>query len=306
MFVGDTFLDIQLARGLGIPSLLIVRRTNNSKDAGQERRSKMGSTYNCGSFDEILKVIKSPDIHRLVLEDRMGTAAARIYTDRNINNGYTLIRGLGRQQQGPCDAYGAIGKYYKFGNENRTEGFLGEVAHDVSRYLHKVIAYKSIRWDMITCVADKAMTKPLRKMAKLLYALEVDLPKKEFFVWPPGFTGSIRQEKTRTDRMRLIEQFVHLESDANLEGKNVIVIDDQYTTGATAASHIGMLRKKGVQNILFIVLFYLTDKVSPEKICPKCGNIVQIKYHKRDGTPFYNCLPPDYNGTGWRLDGKHR
>ena len=303
LFVGDTSLDIQLARGLEIPSSLIVRRTNdNSKDADQGRRCKVGATYNCKSFDEILKIIESPDIHRLVLEDRIGTSAARIYTDQNINNGHTLIRGLGRQQQGPCDTCGAIGKYYKFGNENRTEGFLGEVAHDVSRYLHKVISYKSIRWDMITCVADKATTKPLRKMAKLLHALEVDLPKKEIFVWSPDFTGRIRQEKKRTDRIRFIEQFIHLESDANLEGKNVIVIDDQYTTGATATTHIGMLRKKGVQNILFIALFYLTDKVLPEKICPNCGKTVQIKHWSRSGDQFYSCVPPKYKGTGcgWR------
>lgn len=103
------------------------------------------------------------------------------------------------------------------------------------------MAHDFIRWDMITCVADKATTKPPRKMAKLLHALEVALPKEELFVWSPDVTGSIRQEKKRAGRMDFIKRFVCLESALDLKGKNIIVVDDQYTTGATAMSHVDML-----------------------------------------------------------------
>lgn len=306
LFIGDTGLDIQVARGLSIPSALLHRGTDDIPHdpyydglASWARRCMDGATYICCSFHEILNVIETPSQHRLVLEDRIGKAAVRMFTGRNLNDGHTLIRGLGRQQQGPCDAYGAIDRYYKFGSEDRTEGFLADVARDVSRYLHdEMIAHDSTRWDIITCVADKATTKPQRKMAKLLHALDVDLQKEELFVWSSDVTGSIRQEKHRAGRMGFIKRFVHLESDVDLKGKNVIVVDDQYTTGATALSHVDMLLEAGVQNILFVALFYLTEEVPVEKTCPRCGKPTRIKYRKRDGAPFYSCVPPAYNGTG--------
>ena len=306
LLVGDTRLDIQLARGLAIPSALLFRGTDDiphdpyyNEEASRARRCMEGATYNCHSFDELLSIIETPAKHRLVLEDPMGAAAARLFNGRNKNDGYTLIRGLGRQQQGPCDGYGAIGRYYKFGSEDRTQGFLAGVACDVSRYLHDVVmAHDFIRWDMITCVADKATTKPQRKMAKLLYALDVDLPKEEIFVWSSDVTGSIRQEKKRAGRMGFIKRFVRLESALDLKGKNVIVVDDQYTTGATAMSHVDMLLEAGVRNIFFIALFYLTEETPIEKVCPDCGKITRIKYRKRDGKPFYSCVKPEYNGEG--------
>lgn len=306
LLIGDSALDVQLARGLSVPSALLFRGTSaNHQDPNYDQKSSWGrrcmegATYNCRTFDELLRVIDAPAKHRLVLEDPTGTAATRMLTSRNRNDGYTLIRCLGRQQQGPCDAYGAIGRYYQFESQDRTEGFLAGVARDVSRYLDdEVIAHDFARWDMVTCVADKATTTPPRKMAKLLHALDIDLPKEELFTWSPVVMGSIRQEKKRADRMDFINRFVRLASHEALKEKNVIVMDDQYTTGATAMSHIEMLLEAGVRNVLFVALFYLTDEVPVAKICPKCGRQTRIKYQKRDSTPFYSCVPPAYNGIG--------
>lgn len=306
LLIGDTRLDIQLARGLGIPSALIFRGVDDvphdpyhNKETAWARRYMEGATYTCRSYEELLGVIESPASHRLVLEDPVGTAAARLFNGRNRNGGYTLVRGLGRQQQGPCDAYGAIAKYYRFGSEDRSEEFLSRVGSDVSRYLRsEVLASDFVSWDMITCVADKATTKPPYKMAKLLHVLDVELPKEELFTWSPDVTGSIRQEKKRAGRMDFIKRFVDLDRRAELQDKNVIVVDDQYTTGATAMSHVDMLLDAGVRNILFVALFYLTEEVPIEKTCPRCGKTTRIKYRKRDGSPFYSCVAPEYNGNG--------
>jgi phosphoglycolate phosphatase-like HAD superfamily hydrolase len=306
LLVGDTRLDVQLARGLSIPSALLFRGVDDvppnpfyNAESSWARHCMEGATYTCRSFQELLSVIHSPAKHRLVLEDPAGTAAARIFKGANCNDGHTLVRALGRQQQGPCDAYGAIGRYYKFGSLDRTEGFLAGVARDLSRYLRdEVMVHDLVRWDMITCVADKATTKPPRKMANLLHALDVDLPKEELFAWSPHVAGSIRQEKTRAGRMEFIKRFARLECHADLTGKSVVVVDDQYTTGATAMSHVNMLLEAGAKNILFVALFYLTKEVPIEKLCPQCGKTTRIKHRKRDGAPFYNCVPPDYNGTG--------
>jgi phosphoglycolate phosphatase-like HAD superfamily hydrolase len=306
LFVGDTRLDVQLARGLSLPSALIFHGMDDvphdpyhNEETAWARRYMEGATYTCRSFEEVLRVIESPATQRLVLEDPLGTAAARLYNGRNLNDGYTLVRGLGRQQQGPCDAYGAIRRYYRFGSEDRDDNFLSRIAGDIERYLRsEVLTHDFVRWDMITCVADKATTKPPRKMAKLLHALDVGLPKDELFKWSSDVTGSIRQEKKRAGRMSFIRQFVSLESRSDLKDKSVIVIDDQYTTGATAMSHVDMLLDAGVRNVLFLALFYLTEEVPIEKICPRCGKPTRIKYRKRDGAPFYSCVPPDYNGDG--------
>lgn len=306
LLVGDTRPDIQVARGLSLPSALIFRGVDDvphdpyhNEESAWARRYMEGATYTCRSFEDLMRVVESPAKQRLVLEDPIGAAAARLYNGRNRNDGYTLVRGLGRQQQGPCDAYGAIGRYYRFGSEDRDESFLSKVAQDINRYLRlEVLAQNFVRWDMITCVADKATTKPPCKMAKLLHAMDVGLPKEELFKWSQDVTGSIRQEKKRAGRMEFIKRFVSLDSQADLKDKNVIVIDDQYTTGATAMSHVDMLLDAGVRNVLFVALFYLTEEVQIEKACPRCGKPTRIKYRKRDGAPFYNCVPPDYNGTG--------
>jgi FMN phosphatase YigB (HAD superfamily) len=306
LFVGDTKLDTQLARGLSLPSALLFRGVDdapnhpyNNKDAAWAQRYKWGATYNCRSFENLLNVIEYPAKQRLALEDPIGTAFARFYTGKNLNDGYTLVRGLGRQQQGACDAYGAIHRYNRFGSEDRDENFLLGIAQDVSRYLRtEVFTRKHIRWDMITCVADKAATKPPRKMAELLHALDVGLSKEELFNWSLDVKGSIRQEKKRADRIAFIKKFVRLDSRADLTDKNVIVIDDQYTTGATAMSHVDLLLDAGVRNVLFLALFYLADEVPTEKTCPNCGKPMSIKYNKRDGSTFYSCVPPTYNGNG--------
>lgn len=305
LFVGDTRLDVQLSRGLALPSVRILRDQDNfphdprhSEIKSWARQCKEGATYNCRSFDEVICVIESQAEHRLVLEDPVGTATARLFTGRTRNNGHSLVRGLGRQQQGPCDAYGAVGRYRNFGSEDRTEDFLSKVAHDVSRYLRKeVLAQGFARWDTITCVADKTTTRPPMKMAKLLHALDVNLPKEELFIWLPEVTGSIRHEKKRADRIEFINRFVRLDSQAELQDKNIIIIDDQYTTGATAMAHIEMLLQAGVRNVLFLALFYLADDVPTQKTCPRCGKPTRIKYGP-NGSSFYSCAPPKYGGTG--------
>lgn len=305
IFVGDTWLDVQLARGLSLPSVLLFRGIDEvphdpyyNEEEGWARRCKMGATHNCSSFGALLEIIVDPAEQRLVLEDPLGTASAHMFSGKNCNDAHTLIRGLGRQQQGPCDAYGAIDRYKKFGSEHRTDDFLAGVAADVSRYLREqVMMHDIIRWDLITCVADKSTTKPPRKMAKLLHALDVDLPREELFTWLPEVTGSIRHEKHRTNRMEFVKRFVRLENYANLTGKNIIVIDDQYTTGATAVSHVDMLLKVGVQNVLFIALFYLIDDVAIEKICPRCGQQAKVKYGPNH-SKFYSCVPARFGGDG--------
>jgi hypothetical protein len=81
----------------------------------------------------------------------------------------------------------------------------------------------------------------------------------------------------------------------DLEGKSIIIIDDQFTSSATAYEIATQLRSKGVKNILFIALFYLILPIH-SKTCPRCNSNMRISIRKEDGVKFYNC--PYNTGCG--------
>lgn len=305
VMVGDTRLDVHLARALSIPS---VSLEHDAEDPGEPRafyrsrvaRIKDGATYYCRSYGEVLRVLQSPAPHRLVLEDPAGRQSMRLLNERNKNGGYTMYRALGRQNQGLCDRYGGLVRYYEFQSVTRSSAFLAQISDDVSRYLSDVIraGARDFSWDYITCVADKASTKPPRKMADLLHSIDIPIPKAEFFSWSLTVEGSIRHYPTTEGRRRFVGEFVFFRPGENLQGKNVIVLDDQYTTGATADSHVERLIEAGAANVLFIALFFIVSDVPSEMQCPRCGKITQIKFRKTDGRMFYSCTPREYNGSG--------
>ena len=80
----------------------------------------------------------------------------------------------------------------------------------------------------------------------------------------------------------------------NLE---VIIIDDKFTSSATAYEICRQLRNSGTRNILFIALFYLILPVS-NKNCPHCGQPLALKIKKSNGAKFYSCVPPQFRGNG--------
>lgn len=296
---------MHVARGLSIPSVTL---DHNVDDPGESRafyrarttRVKDGATYYCRSYDEVLGVLASPASHRLVLEDTAGRQSIRLLNEKNSNGGHTMYRSLARQNQGLCDRYGSLVRYYEFQSATRGVAFLQQISRDVAKYLGEVIRVSSqqFTWDYITCVADKATTKPAGKMENFLHSLDIAIPKAQLFSWSPTVEGSIRHQATTEGRKTFVDKFVFLRSDQNLQGKNIILLDDQYTTGATADSHVERLILAGARNILFIALFYLVSDVASERNCPRCGKISQIKFRKSDGRMFFSCTPPDYNGSG--------
>ena len=91
---------------------------------------------------------------------------------------------------------------------------------------------------------------------------------------------------------------VFIESQSELKDKNVIIIDDQNTTGGTAFAITNLLRAKGVKNILFVTLFYLISNVENEKLCPRCQRRLKLKIRRADGNKFLSCVTPQYGGDG--------
>lgn len=299
--IGDSVLDVQIARRLGLQSALVDGTGRRwSQDPMEIRKHlQLGATYTCRDYAHVIHCLDHPREERFVLEDPAGQEAARLLTQSDRQGRFRIVRSLARQQQGPSDAFDARARLARFERPDRTQSDLQSVAIDVGRFLReRVLSNNRLRWDAVTCVADKSTSSAPRKMVGLLDALDVGSVKTNLFVWKDNVDGRLRDRANRSERVSYLQQFVRLKDDVDVRGKGVIVIDDQYTTGATAQVHTDLLFEAGAENVLFLTLFHLTEEVPVEKDCPQCGKTVRVKYSRAGGPPFYSCVPPRYRGAG--------
>lgn len=305
IMVGDSWLDIEMARGLEIPVIYARFDINSSPDPrdglGDELRSiKSGPTFVSNSFKEILEIIDSPKNHLLSLEAGFqGTLSHEVRKLKTIKiaNDFIQIRALARQQSGSCDRFALTQKYNEFQMNNRSKQLLNIVKLSTEYYLKNVLMNDKIVWDFLTYIPEKSDTLNSKKMAEVIDILHVEIEKKRILDWNISVKGSIKNLKNVYDRKNFIEKNLFV-SDSSVFGKNVIVLDDQYTTGATADTTIKILREAGAKNILFCTFFYLISQVLSTIVCPVCGKMLLIKLRKVDGAKFLSCLPPKYGGTG--------
>jgi len=306
IFIGDTWLDIEVGRKLNIPTVLVeFYKTNitESRDGIGDRLKhiKMGATFYAKNFQMLNTIIKSPKDNLLALEgifqnpsmNSMGAIPLQEYTN---NSGHTHIVALGRQQQGECDVYSITKEYFNISNEYRSQNFIKSLALGIENYLKVFVEIQN--YDIITFVTDKKTTKPKNKMKEIFNNIKIDIPNKVLFEWNETVKGSLRDRSNRDERKGFIREFLSVKSDINLDKKNIIIIDDQITTGATAEILINQLREKGVKDIIFIGLFLLISNVASEKKCPKCGKNLIIKIRRNDGNKFFSCVPAKYKGNG--------
>jgi phosphoglycolate phosphatase-like HAD superfamily hydrolase len=305
IMIGDSWLDIELARGLEIPSIYTRLYENSSPDPrdgiGDHIRSiKSGPTYEASSFQEILKILKTPKNHLLCLEAGflgIFNHIAREIKTVKIANDYTLIRTLARQQSGCCDRFALTQKYNEFQMVHRSKDLMVTVKSSVQYYLNNIIKADKIVWDILTYIPEKSDTQNNRKMVEVIEELEIGIEKKKILGWNISVQGTVKGLKKLQERKDFMEKNLHV-SDPCVFGKNIIVLDDQYTTGATAETTIKKLKEAGAKSINFITFFYLIHLVSSGTICPICGKNLVIKIRKVDGVKFLSCLPPKYGGSG--------
>ena len=150
-------------------------------------------------------------------------------------------------------------------------------------------------------------------MKELFDMIETQIPKVQLLKWSDTVNGSLRNRNLYTERREFLEQYLSVDAvdvkgqglfqkeddnRPNINGKNIVVIDDQLTTGATAWYVIHKLKAKGAKNILFIALFQMALPVESDVLCPNCGKPMTIKIRRSDGYKFYSCTPPQYRGDG--------
>jgi len=307
LFIGDTWLDIEVGRKLNIPTILVEFYNTSTMEIrdGIGNRLKhitMGATFYATNFQQLIKIINNPTDNLLALEgifhnpkiDSIKTIPMKQYS---IDNKGTQIVALGRQQQGECDKYAVTEQYFNIANENRSQNFIKLLAIGVENYL-KSLSYQNKRYDIITYVTDKTTTQPKNKMKEIFDTIKTEIQHETLFEWSMNVEGSLRDRNNRQDRKKFVKEFLSVKDDSNLHKKNIIIIDDQITTGATAEILINQLRQKGAKNIIFIGLFSLISNVESEKKCPKCGKNLIIKIKRSDGSKFFSCVPPQYKGNG--------
>ena len=322
-FIGDTKLDIEIGRKIGAKTIWflpykIMDEIKDDRDGiGDEMGAKkMGPTYAAKSFQNVESILDSPLENLYALEAVFAgsrSVKAIKYSDNKYGDGsYACIRCLARQEQGACDKYGCGDKYFMTSNPSRTHNFLSDLATGIANYINQE-AINAQGWDYFTYLSDKHTTVPANKMKEIFDLVETDIEKVQLLKWADNVQGSIRNRNLYSDRRQFLQDVLFVDSQnanvanpsakyadtqVDLDGKNVIVLDDQLTTSATAWHVIKALKDKGARNVLFIAMFQMILPVSNDVMCPKCGKPMLIKIRRSDGHKFYSCTPPQFKGDG--------
>lgn len=323
MVIGDTKLDIELGRRLGAMTIwflpyIITDEIEDDRDGiGDEMvAKKMGPTFYAKSYDDMEAIIDAPLSHLYSIEaafvEQKSSRSIRLNYNRYSDGTYACIRCLARQEQGACDKYARADKYFIMSNPQRTQGFLQTLASGISNYLNQPML-SSQNWDYITYLTDKKTTNPPNKMKEIFDLVETSVPKVQLLKWDDNVQGSLREQNLYKDRQAFLQKYLSVECPIetttdtsgqeiqqpnSLKGKNIIVLDDQLTTGATAWHVIRILKEKGARNVLFIAMFQMILSVYDNVVCPRCGKPMLIKIRRSDGHRFYSCTPPQYKGNG--------
>jgi hypothetical protein len=305
ILVGDSWLDIALGRLLNIRTVLTKFYISNEIETrdgiGDDRKQiKYGPTYYAYDFNELTNIVSKPLENLLALEAVFqGGTSSRVveFKFQKHNDGFTAFRCLARQDDGECDKYARADKYFQIDNPGRSVEFLDNLAISVSNYLKKVEAQNEFNWDYLSYVSDKKTTNPPNKMKQIFDLVKSNIPKVTLFEWDQNVEGKLRYQPDYKSRREFITKYLSVYESYDLKDKSIIVIDDQFTSSATAYEIATQLRKRGAKNILFIALFYLILPLS-NKNCPECGKKMQIKINHKEGNKFYSCTPKKYKGKG--------
>ncbi|RZJ52651.1 MAG: hypothetical protein EOO44_11140 [Flavobacterium sp.] len=305
MLIGDSWLDIELGRKLGIRTILTqfykIDKVDVRDGLGQDwKYKKAGATYYANTFYKVAEILKNPLQNLLTLE----AIFHGVDTDKAVKFHYTMrsqgfwaFRCLARQEDGECDPFARADMYKQIDNIARTPEFLAKLARACSNYLNTACNSSDHHWDFLTYVSDKRTTSPPNKMKEIFDLVECKIKKVKIFEWSDSVVGSLRNNPNYKTRREFIGKYLKINTSVDLKDKNIIVIDDQFTSSATAHEICTQLEKVGVKNILFVALFYLTSHID-SKGCPDCGKPLKIKIKKSDGKKFYSCVSSIYGGNG--------
>ncbi|HLO55540.1 MAG TPA: HAD family hydrolase [Saprospiraceae bacterium] len=301
--IGDHAVDITTARKLCIPSVHIIHEINYNPEVWAFTQ-KVGPTFSCRNFDDLYNIINNPLENLLVLEGMEFSDKCRgVVSIGNVN--FTSNQGkktfniaLARQESGLCDIFAKSSLYYEFSSPSRETQKLEKIAFAVSNYIEFFMQRNNISFDILTFIPDKSTTIPPKKMESFADLIQTAFKKEKLLRWKDDVKGSIRNQPKRNERYSFVNKYLEAIPTIEITGKNIVVIDDQITTGATMDATSEILRSYGANNILSLSLFRMVDEVNIGLKCPKCGKDLSIRTRKSDGNKFYSCVPSQYGGVG--------
>ena len=242
IMVGDSWLDIELGRRLNITTVLTkfyVATSIEERDGiGQELKPiKIGATYYAKTFEAVSQIISNPKKSLLALEaifqGETSDSMVRFIT-RYSNGNFIAFRCLARQEDGECDRFARADKYYQIDNPARSQEFISKLAQSITKYLERVEKYPQYKWDYLTYVSDKKTTTPPNKMKEIFELVNSSFNKIKLFEWSEDVEGSLRNQPNYQTRRDFISKYLKTIEGIDLENKSIIVIDDQFTSSATA------------------------------------------------------------------------
>lgn len=305
IMIGDSWLDIELARGLEIPSIytkLYKFKTIDIRDdlGSHDRALKSGPTFEAGSFNEIEDILSQPKQKLLCLEAYFVKDKSSVSRELSLTEvcGKTkTVISLSRQQLGGCDRFVLLNIYNEFQKINRNPEVVSTLASGLNYFLAQFQSSITLNDPILSYIPEKSNTSNPKKMVEIWEKLDAIQSKESLFLWDGIINNSTKSYAHKYDRQKFLETHLQVKNES-IDGRDVIVIDDQYTTGATAETSINKLWEKGAKNVYFITFFYLINLVVTDKVCPKCGKYFQIKVRKKDGAKFLSCASPEFGGIG--------
>lgn len=319
ILIGDSWLDIEMGRALEIPTILTEFYQLSEQDprdglGNYHKNIRSGPTYFARNYNHTFRIIENrieflPPLeayfyNQTLTHQSINLVHSKFKHDKNSDGDLTAFRALARQLRGKADLYDCSSKYQALLNPDTSECTSEEISIPVAAYIHHVMQKSSIHWDYLVHIPDKSYTLPAHKMENLTQAVLQRLANKgihfqsrTIFAWKKGLSSTVRQEGSPESRKEFVNNNIFLTA-SDLAHKNIIILDDQFTTGATAQTIVDKLRNSLVGNILFIALWHYASGVPEPKFCPECQKKLQIKVSSKSGRKFLSCTPPEYQGTG--------
>ena len=103
-----------------------------------------------------------------------------------------------------------------------------------------------------------------------------------------GCVPSLRLLKA-SDRRQEQEHSLHA-NNYDLSGRNIIIIDDVVTTGATINRAISLLEGRGASSVFGLGLAKTVSIQDEVKPCPRCGRDMHLMRNKTTGERFWSCI----------------
>ncbi|HHJ3218800.1 TPA: HAD-IA family hydrolase [Vibrio parahaemolyticus] len=151
----------------------------------------------------------------------------------------------------------------------------------------------SAHFDIITVIPSKKEKTPrlenmLNRVKNLAETKSTFIS--DLFEFKPE-ASSLKSLGGKEERLKELQSKLFLKSkyEKTIRGKSVLVLDDILTTGSTFQHSFSLLEEQGASFTFGVCLAKTVSVRETIKRCPKCGRVMRIRTHSKNGIHFYGC-----------------